>query len=227
MVCMQEFKVFATNSVLFKDRREAGKQLAQLLENYRKENTVVLGLPRGGVPVAFEVAQELEVPLDVIVSRKIGAPGNPEFGIGAISENDTQILDKSTAHLLGISENELEEVISKEKQELSRRIEKYRGGYPLPFLENKTVILVDDGLATGVTARAAIAAIKRTDSAEIVFAAPVCAYDTTQTLATQVANLVCFYAPYDFRAAGMYYQEFEQTSDEEVVQYLRKAKRVT
>lgn len=208
--------------MVFEDRREAGKLLAKKLVPFQKEHPIVLALPRGGVPIGFEIAKSMYVPLDVLVVRKIGSPHNPEFGIGAIAEENTQILDKSSINTLGISKKELAGIIKKEKEELKRRVNLYRKNRSPPLMKDKTVIIVDDGLATGVTAKAAISSVKKGKPKQVIFAAPVCAYDTIQELKGLVDNVVCIAKPHDFGSVGRWYREFEQISDEEVINFLKK-----
>ena len=221
---MNNLQIVGRYPEVFKDRYDAGRKLARELRRYKDKNTVVLSLPRGGVPVGFEIAQDLKVPMDVIISRKIGAPSNPEFGIGAIAEKETLILDEPTVELLGIRKTAISAIVEKEREELERRVKKYRLGTSLPSLKGKDVILVDDGLATGVTALAAIKAIAKLNPNYVLFAIPVCAYDTTVMLRSSVDNLFCFSSPHDFKAVGLYYQNFDQTTDEEVVKLLKKSK---
>lgn len=215
----------AVQSGLFKDRNEAGKLLATKLLSYKSDRTVVLALPRGGVPVAFEVAQALRAPLDTVVVRKIGMPGDPEFGIGAIAPGDTLFLD-DTAASLGIEENELADVIAREKKELARRIKAYESGSYSKGVEPRTIILVDDGVATGGTALAAIRYVKaKWPRAHAVFAAPICAHDTAQRLRRET-GVVCLHETDDLIAIGMWYEDFPQTSDAEVIVLLGKAARI-
>lgn len=209
---------------LYKDREHAGQELAKHLINYASDDTVILALPRGGVTIGYELAKKLHSPLDVIVSRKIGLPQNPEFGIGAIGEENTRVLDNRIIELIGLPEDVLESIIQKEQTELKRRINLYRKNKPLPNLKNKTVILVDDGLATGVTAKAAIQAIKKLNPKKIIFASPVCAYDTAQEFRSLVDEVICLATPLDLKAIGLWYQNFDQVSDEEVLEMLKEAK---
>lgn len=208
----------------FINREQAGRDLARALLDYKREHPLVLALPRGGVVLGYEVAKELNAPLEVLISRKIGAPHNPEFGVGAISENDTLLLDTDTISVLGIEEKDLYATITQEKEELERRIAVYRQGNPLPSLEGKTVIIVDDGLATGVTARAAIEAVSQENILQVVFAAPVCNAEVAEGIQTKVDQVVCLHTPLEMRAIGLYYQDFEQVSDAEVMRLLDKAK---
>ncbi len=209
--------------MIFENRQKAGRRLAKKLSQFRNENLLILALPRGGVPIGAEVAKFMHAPLDVIVARKLGAPHNPEFGIGAISEEDTQVLDEHSIKALGISSEGLKELIRKEKEELSRRVNLYRHNKSPP-IKNKTIILVDDGLATGVTARAAIEAIKKQKPGQIIFAAPVCAFDTARQLKHLVDNVVCIKTPSDFESVGLWYKEFKQLTDEKVIELLKQSK---
>jgi putative phosphoribosyl transferase len=209
---------------LFRDRHHAGKQLATLLFQYTDEDPIILALPRGGVPIGFEVAKLLHAPLDVIVVRKIGLPRHPEFGVGAIAEGNVQLFDDKTLEVLGLSPKDLQEVIDDETEELKRRVKVYRGSTALPDLQGRTVILVDDGLATGITARAAITAVRKLRPKKIIFASPVCAHDSVQEMHGSVTDVICLTTPLDFTAVGLWYQYFDQTTDEEVQELLQKSK---
>jgi len=209
----------------FRDREDGGQQLAALLQRFREERPIVLGLPRGGVPVAFEVARALRAPLDVIVARKIGAPQFPEYALGAIAEGGAVFIDRGAVREAGIDERELASAAEREAVELTRRVRLYRGDRPLPELRDRTAILVDDGIATGRTARAAIRALRRLRPRRLVLAAPVVAADTAAELRDEVDDLVCVRAPADFMAVGLWYERFAQTSDQEVVALLERARR--
>lgn len=212
--------------MLFKDRPEAGRKLAERLAVWPAKGVVVLALPRGGVPVGFEVARKLRAPLSVLVVRKIGAPGNPEFGVGAIAEGAAEILDRGAIEGLGLSEKEIAPVMAKEEIELERRVKKYRGKRLLPKLAGQTVILVDDGLATGISALAAVQAILKQKPKKLVVAAPVCspeAAEAVRGVLRPTDEFVCLSTPGSFSAVGQWYQNFGQVSDEEVVNYLRRA----
>ena len=212
--------------MLFDNRQQAGKALARRLKEYNRKNTVVLSLPRGGVPVGFEIAKVLGAPLDVLVARKVSPPGNPEFGIAAVSESGVRVIDENTVDFLGISPEELEELIYAEFAQVRLRIQKYRAGKNLPKLRGKTVVFVDDGLATGVTAGAAIASVKLLSPKKIIFAVPVCSADTAGNLKGEVDELLCLHAPIDFIAVGRWYLDFKQTSDHEVIDLLNNSKRL-
>jgi predicted phosphoribosyltransferase len=208
---------------IFEDRRDAGQQLAARLMSYREQDPIVLALPRGGVVVGFEIAEALHAPLDVLVARKLGAPGQPELGIGAIALGGVIVLDEFAVRYLGISQQELERIIAAETREMERRLQLYRGNHPALNVENKTAILVDDGLATGVTARAAICSLRQLHPRRIVLAVPVCAPQTTEAIRPEVDDLVCLLQPEQFRAVGLWYRDFEQVSDEEVIALLQHA----
>lgn len=205
---------------LFADRVEAGRQLAARLSRYRDERPIVLALPRGGVVVGHEVARALEAPLDVIVARKVGAPGQRELGIGAIAPGGVEVIDPLTVEMLGIRREQIDAIVAEETAEMTRRIARFRGDRPAPDLRDRTVILVDDGLATGVTARAAIRSIQREQPRRLVLAVPVCAPETAEALRPEVDDLVCVESPPDFIAVGLWYDDFSQTTDDEVLELL-------
>jgi predicted phosphoribosyltransferase len=208
--------------MLFRDREDAGRRLAEELTRYRDEDPLVLALPRGGVVVGYEVARALDAPLDIIVARKLGAPHQPELGIGAIAPGDVRVLDEMAIQLLGISKAQIEQTVAEERREMERRLQCYRGDRPLPDLGGRTVILVDDGLATGVTARAAIQAIRRQAPRRLVLAVPVCPPETAETLRPLVDDLMALSTPPDFHAVGLWYGTFAQTSDDEVIALLQQ-----
>lgn len=213
--------------MVFANRQEAGKKLAAELLQYRKNNPFVLAMPRGGVPVGFEVAEVLKAPLDVLVVRKIGVSGNREFGLGAIAEGGVQFLDQTAIEVLGIDEEELKDAVHLEEEELKRRVQTYRDGRSLPNLRGRTAILVDDGMATGVTAKAAIEAVRKLHPEKIVLAIPVCALDTVEGLKKRVDEVICLSTPYEFMAVATWYGDFAQVSDEQVVELLQKAQQIT
>lgn len=200
----------------FADRRDAGRQLARHLSHHARPDTLVLGLPRGGVPVAAEVARGLGAELDVLVARKIGAPGRPELGVGAIAEGGEPILDDQTLRLLGLARADLEDTITAEREEVYRRVERYRGNRPLPDVEGRTVVVVDDGLATGVTARASLRALRARAPGRLVLAAPVGSPDTAAALGEDADEVVVVHTPEHFAAVGQWYENFAQVDDEEV-----------
>lgn len=205
--------------MLFMNRTQAGKELAAALQKYRgNSKTVVLGLPRGGVVVASGVAKALGCPLDVIVPRKLGAPGNPELAIGAVAE-EAVVLDREIIESLGVPQSYIEAEILKEKKEAERRLALFRKGRPAGNWRGWTAIVVDDGIATGSTMRAAIAALKKMGAARIVAAVPVGPPETIEALKKEV-EVVCLYAPTSFMAVGQFYEAFPQTSDEEVIRIM-------
>lgn len=209
---------------MFANRRDAGRQLAERLTAYTGDGTVVLALPRGGVPVAAEVAAALGARLDVLVARKLGAPGRPELGVGAIAEGGEAITDSRTMAALDLQPADLDQTVEDERRELDRRVRRYRGDRPLPDVRGRTVILVDDGLATGVTARAALGALAAKGPARLVLAVPVAAPETARRLAEEVDDLVVVSAPEEFAAVGQWYRDFRQTTDEEVLAILDAAR---
>ncbi|MGZ4419142.1 MAG: phosphoribosyltransferase [Gaiellaceae bacterium] len=201
----------------FRDRVEAGRFLAKHLSDYAgRGDVIVLALPRGGVPVGYEVAKALGVPFDVFVVRKLGVPGQEELAMGAIASGGLLVLDKGLVRRLGIGAAEIEQKVTAELRELGRREAAYRDGRKPPQLEGKTVILVDDGLATGSTMRAAALAVHQARPAQIVVAVPVAAEETCDEFRDVVDEIVCGLTPRPFLAVGMWYDDFSQTSDEEV-----------
>ena len=201
----------------FADRREAGKELAAKLGAYRgRQDVVVLALPRGGVPVAFEVAEALDAPLDIFVVRKLGMPGHPEFAIGAIASGGVRVLSEDAIHWYGISSSQIEAVAAEELAELQRREREYRKGPALTDLRGRTVILVDDGLATGSSMRAAVQAVRAHKPARVVVAVPVGAPSACEEFADITDETVCARMPEPFAAVGLWYRDFSQTTDAEV-----------
>jgi putative phosphoribosyl transferase len=205
---------------MFRDRRDAGRSLAEELRRFAGPSTVVVGLPRGGVVVAREVATALGAPLDVVVVRKLGAPGQPELGIGAISEGGVEVLNDDLISLLGVSEALLAAERAQQQVELERRDVSYRRGRPALDVGGKTVVLVDDGLATGVTAKAAARSLDARGAARIVLAVPVGAQSAVWDLRDEVDEVVCLRTPAMFRAVGQWYDDFSQTTDDEVLDCL-------
>jgi putative phosphoribosyl transferase len=206
----------------FHDRTEAGRLLADKVQQLDLRDPVVLALPRGGVPVAFEVAAGLDAPLDVFVARKVGAPGHPELGIGAIAEGGGHVVSERSLRMLRVTPAQFDDLARRERDELDRRVHHYRGGRPLPGVDGRDVVLVDDGLATGVTAEAALRALRAHRPRRLVLAVPVCALDTAHRLAA-TAELVCVQTPLDFMAVGAWYDDFGQTTDDEVIDLLDRA----
>ncbi len=211
----------------FTDRKDAGCRLAERLSRYRDEYPVVFALARGGVPVGYEISRALGVPLEVFVARKLGAPGQPEFGIGAVAPGGVRILNEEVVRRLGIPDDYVERITEQETAELERRLRHFRGERPQPEVRGRTAILIDDGLATGVTARAAVRALRLLEPRRLVLAAPVCAAQTAELLGPEVDELVCLQAPPDLGAIGFWYGDFSQTSDEEVMELLERARRET
>lgn len=195
---------------------------AQLSRYAGDPNTLVLGLPRGGLPVAYQVARALRAPLDVFVVRKLGVPGHRELAMGAIASGGVRVLNQEVLDALTIPASMIDAVAAREQQELERQQRAYRGDVPFPELAGRTVIVVDDGLATGSTMRAAVRALRQSHPARIVVAAPVAAAETCRALATEADEVVCVNAPESFHAVSMWYDEFSQTTDEEV-RYLLEA----
>jgi len=208
--------------MIFLNRVDAGRRLARKLGAYaRRKDAIVLGIPRGGVPVAFQVSAELGVPLDVFVVRKLGVPSQPELAFGAIATGGVRILDAQIVESLGISDLEIELIAAKERRELDRRERVYRGGRPPLDLKGKTVILVDDGIATGASTRAAIAALRQLNPGSIVLAAPIAPASTCRHLRSEVDDLICLDTPETFFAIGEFYEDFSQVPDEEVTRLLQ------
>lgn len=206
----------------FADRREAGQKLAEALHRYREEDPVVLALPRGGVEVGRAVADALDAPLDVVVARKLGAPMQPELGIGAIAPGGVRVLEPRIVEALGITDDEIDGLVAHESAEMERRERAYRGDQPPPDVRGRTAIIVDDGLATGVTARAAVEAVRRWEPKRLVLAVPVAAADSADALRRIADEVVCLLEPYDFGAVGLWYREFSQLTDDDVVALLRR-----
>lgn len=209
---------------IFSDRREAGRFLAGKLAEYRgRSDLIVFGLPRGGVPVAYEVAMALEAPLDVFVVRKIGAPDQPELGMGAIASGGVRVLNRGVIDALGIARRQIEAVAAEEQGELERREREYRDNRPFPQVAGQIAILVDDGLATGSTMRAAVAALRQHGPGKIIVAVPTSAAETCEQLRGQADEVVCATTPEPFVAVGAWYEDFSQTSDDEVRRLLASA----
>jgi predicted phosphoribosyltransferase len=206
------------------DRRTAGERLAARLLPYRDQDPVVVALPRGGVPVAFEIAVRLGAPLDVLIVRKVGAPANPEYGLGAVVEGGTRYLDEPRIRAAGLTVRDLGPTIAREAAEVDRRAREFRAGYPPVELGNRTVILVDDGVATGGTVLAALQAVRARRPRRIVLALGVAPPDTVESLRPEVDDLVVLLVPAMFFAVGEWYHRFAQVSDEEVRRLLERSR---
>jgi putative phosphoribosyl transferase len=212
--------------MLFRNRSEAGHWLAERLQAYaHRPDVIVLALPRGGVPVGFELARSLHAPLDVFLVRKLGLPGQEELAMGAIASGGVRVLNDDVVGALAVPASVIDEVARREEQELRRREEAYRGSRPAPDLRGRVVILVDDGLATGSTMRAAVRAVKQMQPARVVVAVPVAAEATRDDIGREVDEIVCSTPPEPFLAVGRWYEDFSQTSDEEVHDLLERAGR--
>lgn len=209
---------------LFRDRREAGRRLAARLSGYGPD-ALVLALPRGGVPVAYEVALALRAPLDVFIVRKLGAPGHEELAMGAIASGGVRVLNDDVLRNLAIPARAIDAAAERERRELERRERLYRGDRPPPEIAGRTVLLIDDGLATGATMRAAVEALKRRDPGRLVVAVPVAAPDTCDALRAEVDEVLCVETPEPFQGVGRWYGSFPQTGDEEVRALLAQAER--
>jgi putative phosphoribosyl transferase len=210
--------------MLFKDRTAAGQVLAKELAAYaNRSDVLILALPRGGVPVAFEVAKALKAPLDVFLVRKLGVPGQEELAMGALASGGVRVLNDEVVAGLGLSETIINKVAEKEQQELERRERLYRDDRPAPDLHGRTVILVDDGLATGATMRAAVRALQQQQPARLVVGVPVSSPETCQEFQTKVDDIVCARTPRPFHSVGLWYDDFSQTTDDEVRDLLHSA----
>jgi len=208
----------------FRDRHEAGQLLAKELASLRgQKDVIVLGIPRGGVVVAYEVAKALQAPLDVYITRKIGAPYNPELAIGAVASDGTLVLDHTLIQRMGVPDDYVQAETERQRKEIERRLAAYRGSRPEPDLQDKTVILVDDGVATGATILASLRALKQRKPAQLILAVPVGPADTISLLSQEADRVVCLYTPEVFWAVGAFYAVFDQTSDAEVIQLLQES----
>jgi putative phosphoribosyl transferase len=212
----------------FRNRRESGQLLARKLGRYaRRPDIIVLALPRGGVPVAYEVARALRAPLDVFLVRKLGVPGQEELAMGAIATGGIRVLNEDVVRELKIPPRVIDSVAAKEAQELERRERLYRGERPAPDVNGRTVILVDDGLATGSSMRAAVAALRQKNPRRIVVAVPIAAAATCRELESEVDEIVCYETPEPFYSVGLWYEDFSQTTDEEIRQLLERSTSVS
>jgi putative phosphoribosyl transferase len=210
--------------VLFRDRTEAGKKLAVALLGFKGEDVVVLGIPRGGVVVAYEVAKALGAPLDVVVTRKIEAPGEPEYALGAVTQEGDVIVDRQAAESLGAGKDYLDSQIRLKREEVKERMRRFRGEAPYPRLEGKVVIIVDDGIATGSSVGAAVLSVKKRNPKEVVVAVPVAPADAVETLASDGNRVICLETPGPFLAIGEFYGSFDQVEDGEVKRILEQSR---
>jgi putative phosphoribosyl transferase len=209
---------------VYRDREEAGRRLADRLAKLAGTPVTVLALPRGGVPVAAIIARRLAAPMDVFIVRKVGAPGNPEYGLGAVAEGGVVLVDYDRAAAMGLRAADLEGEIREAREEVERRVHRYRNDRPSAPVEGRTVVLVDDGLATGSTARAAVRALRTRKPRQIVLAVGVSAPDAYQLLSREVDELVCPFVPGSFMAVGEWYREFTQLTDAEVLRLLERGR---
>ncbi len=211
---------------MFRDRQDAGRRLAAELLKYKDENPIVVAVPRGGVPVGAEIARELRAPLDIVVVRKLGAPGQPELGIGGVSDGDQPrtIVNEELARMLGVSEEYLLREIRLQLKEVDRRQKVYRSGRPALNLSGRTVIVADDGIATGGSIRAALRGIRRANPKRLVLAVPVAPIDAIEALRSEADDVVCLDARVSFGGVGEFYRDFRQASDEDVIRLLEKAR---
>jgi len=210
--------------MIFRDRTDAGRKLATRLKHYAdREDVLVLALPRGGVPVAYEVAKELNAPLDVFLVRKLGVPGHEELAMGAIASGGVRVLNEDIVNYLRIPNQVIDIVAANEQRELERRARAYRGDRPPPDVKDRIVILIDDGLATGSTMRAAAESLRLQQPRRIVVAVPVSSRETCDEFRSEVDEIVCAYTPEHFQGVGLWYEDFSQTSDEEVRELLKRA----
>lgn len=205
---------------LFRDRIDAGRKLAALLKKLSGEDVIVLALPRGGVPVAAEIARSLGAPLDVVLPRKLGAPGDPELALGAVAEDGTVVIDQQLAALVGASGSYIEQAVARESREIERRSRLYRGRRPAPDVRGKTVVVVDDGMATGYTMLAAVRGLEKAGAGRVIVAVPVASHDSVARLSREADEVVVLDAPEVFWAVGQFYESFPQMTDEEVLKIL-------
>jgi predicted phosphoribosyltransferase len=212
----------------FRDRSEAGRLLADRVRGYaHRPDVIVLALPRGGVPVAYEVARALDAPLDVFLVRKLGVPGHEEFAFGAIATGGIRVINQDVVQALGIPARLIDAIAAREQQELERRERLYRGTRPPPDVRDRTVILVDDGLATGSTMLAAVRALRSERAGRIVAAVPVASPEACEQLGEEADDVICAVTPEPFDAVGLWYQDFSQTTDDEVKELLARANRMS
>jgi putative phosphoribosyl transferase len=209
--------------MVFADRRHAGRLLAGQLQRFAAERPVVVALPRGGVPVGFEIAAALGAPLEILAVRKLGAPANPEFGVGAIAEDGTVVLDQVAASRVGLTSGVLEETVAREARELHRRVARYRGDRPALDVRDRTVIVADDGLATGVTDLAAVRALRGRLAARVIVAIPVGVRASLARVGEEADEVVCHTVPAELHGVGFWYEDFSPVNDEQVLELLGRA----
>ena len=212
--------------MLFKDRLEAGEKLAEILSDYRGERAAVIAVPRGGVEVGYAIASKLDIPLEVTVPRKIGSPMDPELAVGAVAEDGTIYVEEEVSRMLGVREDWIRIEAERELQEVRRRLEIYRGGKPLPSLRGYTILLVDDGIATGATIIATARFLRKLNPEKLIIAAPVAPPEVLPKLSKEADDIRCLETPTPFFAIGQFYQSFPQLSDSEVLGYLSRIKRL-
>lgn len=211
----------------FNDRTDAGKILSERLSEYaNREDVLILALPRGGVPVAFEVAKELNLKMDIFIVRKLGVPGNEELAMGAIASGNIRVLNEDVIRSFRIPQKAIDEATANELEELERRERIYRKNRPVPKISGSTVILIDDGLATGATMRAAVAAVKTKNPEKVIIAVPVAAPDTCSDFGSEVDEVMCVATPEPFYGVGAWYEDFSQTTDKEVCDLLDRATKI-
>jgi predicted phosphoribosyltransferase len=209
---------------MFVNRKDAGEKLSKLLEKFKEENPIVLTIPRGGIVTAYETIKKLGFEWDLIIPRKISAPHNKEIAIGAISLDGTYILNEEYIYMLNISMEYIQKEVFEQTEEIKRRLKKYKGNVNFPNVKNKTVIIIDDGIATGFTIQAAIKSIRQHNAKKIILAVPVAPQNTISLLEKIVDEIICLFIPNEFHAVSLHYQNFEQTTDEEVINIVRKLK---
>ncbi len=212
--------------MIFRDRLDAGEKLAELLSDYKGEQSAVIAIPRGGVEVGYVVASKLSSPLEVTVPRKIGSPADPELAVGAVAEDGTIYIDEEVSKMIGIRDDWIRIEAERELQEVKRRIEVYRGGKPLPSLKGYTILLVDDGIATGATIIATARFLRKLEPEKLVIAAPVAPPEVVSKLSGEADDLRFVETPSPFFAIGQFYQDFSQLSDSQVLEYLSKVRRL-
>jgi len=214
---------------MFLDRKDAGRKLARALLKHKEQKPIIVAVPRGGVPVGYEVARALAAPLDIIVVRKLGAPGQPELGIGAVSDGDQPrtIINEELARMIGVSREHLMREIRLQLKEVERRQHAYRSGRTALDISGRTVIVVDDGIATGGSIRAALRSVRRNNPKRLILAVPVAPADTVEALRMEADEVVCLHSPIGFGGVGEFYRDFRQTTDEEVIRLLESARAKT